>query len=311
MAIKFGAGKTTAKPAAGKPAAVKKGSSGAGQGASLIPTDWTSGGLLNDVNVTIVDMTFVDDWTYGGTVSDPVLALAVTFHKDDQIEGEEDTVQHFSAGDLARWVPDPDNPKHVIPAENSSAKALNNNTNCAAFLGSLIEAGFPVNAKGHEVTEFVDVFEGTYCHVMRVPQKKRTGLVAADDKQRDVLIVDQVLRLPWEKAGAKTTAKPAGPQKAAAGKPNGKPAAAPVDETAEEGEGPSEELVMEAAELVSGILSEKNGKIASSALTIAALKPLQGNDNRAAIIALLKDPDFLGMEGAPWSFDGKTLTAEA
>lgn len=309
MAIKFGAGKAAAGKAVqtGKPAARKSGSNGAGQGASLIPTDWTSGGLLNDCNVTIVDMTFVDDWTYGGTVSDPVLALKVTFHKDDQTEEEQDTEQYFSAGDLAKWIPDPDNPKHVIPAENSSAKALNNNTNCAAFLGSLIAAGFPINAKGHEVSEFVDVFEGTYCHVIRVPQKKRSGL-AGDGKEREVLTVDQVLRLPWEKAGVKTAAKPG----VMPAKANGKTTtqvAAPAEEEATEEEGPDEALVGEAAELVAGVIEEKGGKIAASALAIAVLKPLQGNENRAAILALVKNPEFLGMEGAPWSYDGKMLTA--
>jgi hypothetical protein len=302
MAIKFGTGKkATAAVPAGKPASKASGSSGAGKGASLIPTDWTSGGLINDVDVTIMDMTFVDDWTYNGAVSDPVLALKVTFKPDEGDPVE----QCFSAGDLARWMPDPNNPKHVVPAEGSSAKALNNNTNCAAFLGSIIDAGFPLNVKGHEVSEFVDVFEGLYCHVMRVPQKKRSGIQQADAKERDVLVVSNIHRLPWEaaKTGAKSTA-------AVAGKTNGaakaKLAAAPVEE---EETATDDALVEEAATLVATVLEEKGGSVASGQLSIALLKHLQGNDNRAAIIALVKNPEFLGMEGAPWSFDGKMLTA--
>lgn len=298
MAIKFGAGKKATSAAAkpGKPAQAARGTSGAGQGASLIPSDWVSGGLLNDVDVTITDMTFVDDWDYNGNVQEPVLALRVTMQPD---EGDE-VIQHFSAGDLARWVPDPDNPKHVIPAENSSAKALNNNTNCAAFLGSLIENGFPTNVKGHEVSEFVDVFEGTYCHVMRIPQKKRSGL-ATDGKEKEVLVVTQILRLPWEQEGKKTVAKP-----------NGKPAAAAEPEAEQEagGEEVDQAIVEEAAGMVVEVIREKGGKVPASQLSVALLKHVSKSENRAAILAMVKDPEFLGMEGAPWAFDGKVLTAE-
>lgn len=304
MPIKFGAGKKSGTAVAGKPAAAQRGSNGAGQGASLIPSDWTAGGLLNDEDVTITEMTFVDDWTYGGKVDTPVLALKVVFQKDNA--DDPPVEQCFSAGDLARWVPDPDNPKHVIPAENSTAKALNNNTNCAAFLGSIIEAGFPLQAKGHEVSEFVDVFEGLYCHVNRIPQKKRSGLVAADEKVRDVLVVTAIHRLPWETAvKGKSTA-------AVAGKTNGAAKvatkAAPVEET-EPVAADDEELIMAAAEIVSGILEAKGGKIASGQLSIAALKPLKDHEQRTEILALFKNPDFLGMEGAPWTFDGKMIEA--
>lgn len=306
MGISFG---NKGKPAAGgrgagaataaAPARIKAGAPKAAS-ASLLPEDWVSGGLLNDVDVTIKDCTFVDDWTYNGAVADPVLALAVTFVTEDGTE----TVQHYSAGDLARWVPSQDG-KSIEPAENSTAKALNNNTNCAAFIGSLMDAGFP---KKLVASNSVAVFEGTSVHVNRVPQAKRSGLAEpGDGKNRDVLVVTKINAMPGETVA--DAPKPNGGARAAAPATRTPAPRAAATQVATEEVEAGDAVLESAVEAVASVLADRNGSVEVKILPLAIIKHLTGNPNKAEIIALIKNPDFLGAEGVPWSYDGTSLAA--
>lgn len=288
MAIKFGKAAVAAKPAvAGKVAKPDN----SGSGASLLPEDWVSGGLLNDVDVDITDCTFVDDWTYNGKIETPVLALRVTLLDENGTE----TIQHLSAGDLTRFIPSPDG-KRAVKAEGSTATALNNNTNCADFIASIIYCGFPKKL----LSDRVDVFEGMNVHIGRVPQKKRSGL-ADDGKSRDVMVVVKINRLPGEKA-----TKVAGKVGAAVAK------TVPATAGSDTGEELDEEMATAVAEIVVAVLTDKNGSVAIKTLPLAALKHLAGNENKAAIQAVLKDVDMLAAIGEAteaFASDGTTLTA--
>lgn len=294
--IKFGNKKAAAAaPAAGKSKAAT--SSNGAKGASLLPEEWVSGGLLNDVDVDLTDLTFVDDWTYNGAVQDPVLALKVTMTDEAGAE----TIQYLSAGDLARFVPSEDG-KVAVPAEGSTATALNNNTNCAAFLGSLMEQGFPKKL----VSDRVDVFEGCNVHVNRVPQKKRSGMANADDKQREVLVVTKINSLPGEKAFA----APKG-AKAATASPKKGAASAPAT-ASEEGAEISEELATMVHDTVVAVLEEKDGTVPFKTLSLAALKHLAGNTEKPAIIAIIKDAEQLSAVAdamGDFSTDGETVVS--
>jgi hypothetical protein len=299
--IRFGNKKPatgSAAPAAGKG---KAASNNGAKGASLLPEEWVSGGLLNDVDVDITDMSFVDDWTYNGQVETPPLALRVTMTDEAGAE----TIQYLSAGDLTRFVPSEDG-KRAVPAEGSTATALNNNTNCAAFLASIMEQGFPKKL----VSDRVDVFEGCNVHVNRVPQKKRAGL-ATDGKEREVLIVTKINSLPGEKATTAAAASRPKGVKAATASP--KKAAGSASDTESEAPEIDVELATAVVETVLAVLEEKDGKaVPFKTLSLAALKHLAGNPDKAAISAILKNPEQLAAVAealGDFETDGETVTA--
>ena len=107
--------------------------------------------------------------------------------------------QYYSAGDPSKFAPSPDG--KALTSLTGSATGLNASTNALAFLTSLVNAGFPEDKIGNDVS----IFDGTVVHVNQVAQPKRAGL--KDQKRgKTYLLVTKIVRLPWEAAPA--SAKP-------------------------------------------------------------------------------------------------------
>lgn len=253
------------------------------QGVSLRPSDAQHGtGLLDDVDVTLKQARFVT-YDYDGKSPKPVLCLGVTMTD----EAGEDHDQYYSAGDLQYFVPSNDG-KKAMKAGNKDG--LNDNTNAVLFLSSLVNAGFPEDKLGDDIS----AIEGTYCHVNRVAQPKRGADMAKD---RTILQVMKIHSLPWEKSKAHKLGQKAA---VAAGKPQGKAngAAAPADD--------------DMAELVAGhvaaILAEAGGSLAKAKVTQKVFQAMKEDPaNRTAAVKLANDSGFLEASDV-WSFDGATLT---
>lgn len=253
---------------------------------SLKPSDQTAGGMLDDVDVTFTECSFVE-YDYNGKADKPTLALKVMMN-----DGENDHEQYFSAGDLERFQPSEDG-KGIVAV--SGAKGLSSTSNCAIFLKSIVDVGFPED----KLTGRVDVFENMNAHLVRIPQPKRKGLQQSDDRERTVLTVVKINRMPWEKSGGAKAATAAG-NKAPAPKTQ---TAAPVEA---EANGDASE---KAVEVLLNILQAKNGSVLKTAIPGAAFKHLVGVKNRGEVLQYLADEDFLGTPDMGWEYDGKTVSA--
>jgi hypothetical protein len=254
---------------------------------SLKPSDQSQGGILDDTDVTFSAMEFIE-YDYDGKADHPVLALHVVMN-----DGENDHEQYFSAGSLERFRPSEDG-TYIERVEGVQAKGLATSSNAAIFLASIVAAGFPEDKISGTVTPFI----GINAHVIRVPQPNRKGLAVPQEGEREktVLTVATINRMPWDKPGAKTAAKPAA---TAAGK-KAAPAPAPVEA--------DDDVSEEAANTLAAILEAKGGSVLRTGIAAASFKILQGNPNRAAILKQLADEDFLGTPDMGWEYDGKTIT---
>lgn len=291
------AGKPSGAPAGfGKPKTTAAAPASSGRRISIKPSDQQAGGLLDDVDVMMKECRFVI-WDYNGQ-QEPGPALSVVYVEED---GKEST-QYYSAGKLERMVPSADGlGLEAAPGTNNTG--MNDNTNASVFLRSLIEQGFP-EEKIDEAEGSVAVFEGTVIHVNRVVQKRK-GLQQANEKPQSTLVCTQIKQLPWEAEQAAKPAK-AAPKAVtsikAANKPNGKPAAAPQEQAATG-------IEDEAATAVAAVLAAEGGSCAKKSLGMKVFRVLGQSPNRSAILNLVATDDFLATEGAPWTFDGTTVSA--
>ncbi len=148
--------------------------------ASLNPNDAVQGGMLDDVDVIIESARFAL-WDYNGK-SKTVPALRVQY-KDGEDKLHE---QYYSCGDIERFVPSDDGKKLLLLG---TATALSTGSNVVQYLTSLMNAGFPAA----KLVEDVSTLDGLRCHVQRVTQAKRAGIVQTDDKDRSILLVTKIL----------------------------------------------------------------------------------------------------------------------
>ncbi len=251
--------------------------------ASLKPDTYSAGGLVDDIDVSFTKLRFVE-WDYQGTIPNPALALCLEM-EDDEGEGH---IQYFSAGDIKNWKPSDDGKRLV---RSGTASTLNDNTNMSQLITSMINAGFPEN----KLEEDVSIFEDMYCHVLRKAQPKRAGLVqqAEGERERTVLLVTEIHKMPWEKKGkskAKTKAK-----------------AKPAEDKADEGGG--DDLSTKASDTVLEILlGQGGGPITKVELSKAVFKKLGKDSDRNKIVQMVHTEDFLTT--GEWSYDGAAITLE-
>lgn len=256
--------------------------------ASLNPSDFTQGGLLDDVDVTILSATVTSEAPDGYMSDKPSCFLLLELQEEG---AEKPAKQFFSAGDLKRVMPSEDGVHFDLAP---GVAGINQGTNAAMLFRSLLEHSFPGDklAAGD-----VSVLNGTVCHVNRVPQPKRNGLALKEgERERTVLVVTSISKLPWDKAGAKKAATVAVPAKTTGTK--AAPAAVKVD---------VDEL---AVSTLVAILEANGGKVKKSMIAMKSLKVMEKTDpNRAAVMEKLADEEFLASEGLGWEFDGETVTA--
>lgn len=304
--------KTPAAPAARAATPINKAktASAAAQGqtfASLNPEDFTSGGLLDDVDVTFSSVRFCE-WDYNGNIDHPVLALLVVMDYQDADGKAAQTDQYYSAGETSRFVPSEDGSHAVAVA---GAKGLAGGTNAAILIKSVIDQGFPVDKFGDGD---VSSMEGLVAHINRIAQPKRGGQITGKTSsgyEATVAVVTKIHKMPWESTGTGKGA-PARPTSATQrlGASTARPAARPAPASIPS-EAPAGDVGEEAAGVLIEILSEKQGTVAKRMLPPASFKKLAGNDNRSAILQCFGDDNWLMKNGENygWSFDGQTITA--
>jgi len=242
-------------------------------GVSLRPSDMVQGGLLDDAVVEFTGCGFVM-FDYQGK-ADPAPAFGTELV---DIDGGDPTKQYWTVGKAKDWMPSDDGKTLVAVG---SATALNNNSNFALLMASIVNAGFPEDKIGDDIS----VFNGMVAHVHRVAAPKRSGLsggsVGPDGQKREqtVLVVDTIEKLPWERKKGKGA-----PKTKKKGKAKSK---APVDDAA--------------VEFVMGVLADKGGEVAKKELPRLAITGLDA-DIRNAVVKLVYDDGWLGDDDRPWGY---------
>lgn len=239
---------------------------------SLRPSTFVEGGgLLDDVDVTVKQSVFAF-YDYNGTVSPPSPSLGLTLVDPDGKEHD----QFFSAGDAKYFSPSADdkNPsdigKYLVAVGDKTA--VNNNTNLAKFIASLVNAGFPEDKLE---SGDISILEGLEFHLKR-EAVKRTGLVRTGKnagREQTVITVAKIIRLPWEK-GASTS------KAASSAKPTN-------------GAAPADDISTKAGEVLLEVLMENDGKLPKAKVSTAAFGKLKGDPNQKAISQLLFKDDFI------------------
>ena len=249
-------------------------------GASMRPSSYVAGGgLLDNVDVTWKKVRF-EMFDYGGKVqATPCLKV------DMELEDGSEVEQYFSAGSAADWNPSKDGTKLVAVG---NAKGINENSNMAILVNSLIEAGFPEDKLDDDCT----VFEGMNTHVIRVKAPERKGLSNTNTRSdgrtfdRMNLVVDTINKFPWDK---KTT-------KAAGGSGGG---------TAKKEEA-GDDVEERATEVVREVLGEATGPMDKKTLSTKVFNAMKGDPLRNKVSQLAFNEDFLS--NGPWTYNGKTIT---
>jgi hypothetical protein len=249
------------------------------------------GGLVDDVDVTFSKVRF-EEFDYNGKAASPVPALKLVI----DVAGDEIT-QYYSMGRLQDWIPSEDG-KQLLQAGQATSIRLTSNG--GIFLKSLVDAGFPADKLGEDVS----ILDGTQVHMIQVPEPSRPGLkknkeqLEKEEKfgPKTILVVSEVQTLPWEKKspGGKK-AKKAAPKKTAK-----KAAAKKADPTPagdDDLEGKATEWVMEM--LADGDLTKKE-------LPQRIFKERAGDDDKNAVIKLVFSDDFLN--AGPWEFEDGVLS---
>lgn len=268
---------------------------------SLNPDSFQEGGLIQDVNVVIKEAQFCL-WDYDGKQAESSLMLGTVLTDE---EGKDHT-QYFSAGDKQYFAPD-DTGNHLVPIGDKTA--LNRNTNCAIFLASLVQAGFPVDKLETGVHSLV----GTVVHIIRVPAPKRSGLIRTGpnaQKEQTILEVDKIVSMPGVGGGAggKKTGLGASSSRPP-GRVNGGMTSNVATGNVATGNVAAGDPEVDALanETLIGILAEAGGQVQKKALPVAANKALAGNPMRGKVVARIFDDAFLSSaEGI--TYDGATIT---
>jgi hypothetical protein len=271
--------------------------------ASLRPSDFTTGGLIDDVDIEVKEARFVM-WDYAGQVRDPVPALAVTMETGG--EGTpitESYTQYYSAGDARNLMPSADGKALEVVGGSGGLKS---SSNAGQFLVSLVNAGFP---EDRLLDGDISVMDGLEAHVHRIPQPERKGLVKTPkqgDREATILVVSKIHRLPWDKKQAKAAGASGGSvskmlAKSQAGASTGPSTAAEAHAVAH---------LEKARTVVLGILTGAGGSIVKNRLTAEVFKVLASDPDRQAIVGLVYQDSFLGGEGHPWTYDAKAQKVE-
>ena len=265
------------------------------QAASLNPDQFSEGGgLIDDVDVTLVKARFVA-FDYNGKSADgdvPCLKVDIQT-EDDEIE------QYYSMGKLVDWLPSDDG-KQLLSV--GSATAIRLTSNGGIFLRTLVDAGFPADKLGEDIS----VLDGLEAHMMQIPEPTRSGIKKTKEQEekekkfgpKTILTVTAINKLPWEKA--KTKKKPGKAAKTAKPKTTKKT----KKEEADTGSGDVESKV---AEFILGLLAEE-GAAAKKDLPAKIFADFKEDPDKSAMVKLAFDDEFL--EAGPWAYEDGTLLPE-
>lgn len=256
----------------------------------LGPDNWTEGGMVDDVDVDIVEAKFCLFDYQGQQPEGPALMLGC------KIVGGEDKViaQYWSAGKVENFVPTGDGMGLKAVGKQSG---LNKGCNLVILLESMLKKGFPKE----KIDDIAKVIVGSRLHLNKIAQKAIKDQTSGEERARSVLVVTAVHKWGWEAKGtAKTPAtKAAAPAKA-------KPAAAaPVEEAAEAEEAGENPLSDKAAEGVIAVARSNGGTVKRADISTPLFKLMAKDADKSKIVKLAFEPSFLsGPAGSgKWVYD--------
>lgn len=242
------------------------------------------GGLLDDVNATVKEARFeIFDYQGKGNAA-PSARFTLSLEDGSEVS------QNWSCGKATDWTPSEDGKTLVAIGR---ATALNRQSNVALLLESIVNSGFPEDRIGDDIT----IFEGMEAHFVRVPAPERKGLTKRTDAQgnvieQTVLVVDKIIKLPWEKKAS----APKGQAKAPASAPK-----APARAAAE-----GEDLTEVASAAVLEILAENPDGVAKAQLPALLFKKLASHPKKAQIMQVAFKNEFLS--SGSWTYDKGKLS---
>jgi hypothetical protein len=231
----------------------------------------SGGGWDANVEANITDAMFTE-WDYAGK-GPLIFALAVQFETDDGNQHD----QYYSCGDTAmKNFVISDDGGMLIPVADK--QLLEDQSNAWKFLESCLQAGLEIQTSCKEIVG-ARVFAGSHA------QPKRQGLIRGneDERQKTIVLVDQLLAAPGEQAeaskgkaaqrpipqrtSASTQASRAGTTAAPANARNvmsrSKPNGADTEDASEKAL---------AADVLLGILAEAGGQVEKKSLATTAFR---------------------------------------
>jgi len=260
------------------------------------------GGLIDDVDCTIESARF-EEFDYMGKAT-PVPALKLVI----DVAGESFD-QYYSMGNLQDWIPSEDGTQLLQAGKATSIRLTSNG---GIFLKSLVDAGFPTDKLGEDVS----VLDGLQAHMIQVPEPERAGIKRTKEQltkiekfgPKTILVISEVQTLPWEKgkpAGKKTAGKKAATNKAVPKKTAAKKAA-PKKTAAKKAAAPEEDgdIEAKATEWVMEMLAD--GDLTKKELPQKIFKAYSADGDKNAVIKLVFSDDFLN--AGPWDFEDGTLS---
>ena len=262
-------------------------------GLSLRPEDAVvSGGFLDDEDV-IIKSVRAEMFDYAGQrVNDPSPAIAVEYDRGDG----EVSKQFYTVGKSKDTAPSPDG-KMFNNLRSDPRSGLPEKSNGMMWLQSIINAGFPTDRIGDDLT----VFDGTEVHVNQIPAPERKGLSRTEGKT--ILIVTKINSLPGDKpkTKSKSTVKPA------ASKAKGKaPATAPV--TPADTSGAEDQVTARATEVLLTALASTPEGIKKAALIPKVVPLIAGDDPlRSQIVPKIIEDAFLSTQ-AGWKYENGVVS---
>jgi hypothetical protein len=165
--------------------------------ASLAPSTFVQGGLLNNVDVEVTGAVFCRFDYQGHADEIPALRLDCK-----PLDGGNVAEQFLSAGNLKDWLPSADG-ERLVAAGEDTPQGLNNTCNLAIFMGDLVKCGYNEAKLNEPASSLV----GLQFHVVR---KKVEGRGGGNVSDKEVMRVARIIKLPWEnKPGTRTGATPA------------------------------------------------------------------------------------------------------
>jgi len=259
--------------------------------ASLSPENFVEGGgLIDDVDVEFKECVF-DMFDYNGKVVPGVPSLKVTM-----VIEEDEAIQYYSMGSSNDWIPSEDGSQLLAVGKATNIRMTSNG---GIFLKSLIDAGFPADQLGDDIT----VLQGLQAHVIRVPAPKRPGIKKEKkDFEDTILIVSDIISLPGEKKKPKGAPKGAAKSKA---KGKAKPKAKPTVEEAVEEAADSGDINDKATVAIMEIL-EAEGSVTKKELPAKIFQTMKADPDRNAIVKIVFDDEFL--ESGPWTYEDGEIT---
>jgi len=286
--------------------------------ASLNPDDMMQGGLPSDFRGKITEAVYVK-WDYDGKIDNPVLAARITIAGD---ELDNPIVQHWSAGDLAAFVPSDEDGDETDEGEYivrvGKRAEMNNNTNFAHLMKSILDSGEAAKGKPFgrkQLTPSLACLVGLDAQWDRVPQQKRSGMTdvtapeeaedAPKKRGKDILVVTEVFGYD-----------PDGADEAPAAKPKAKVKAAPVEdedeEVTEDEESEVSPLDAKIDKAIAKELANAGGSLKKGKLATAMLKAFGTDKDKKKIIERCSEDEFLSDAARSWDFDEDTgvLTAK-